>query len=373
MKIKAVVETKTSQSARVRQLEGMFDCPTPPMQRKEWEIDASIDDESWNIGLIMGPSGSGKTTVARAMFGEKLSQSFDWSKNSVLDCFPDEVSMDEITDICRAVGFNTIPAWMRPFDVLSNGEKFRVDIARRLIEQKDPIVVDEFTSVVDRQVAKIASAAVARFVRKNGRKFVAVSCHEDIVEWLQPDWIIDPSVGSFLRRSVRRRPELEIEIRRVHNREWARFSPFHYMTAELNHAAKCFVAFCDGEPAAFCGVLYRPHPKVRDIYGVSRLVTLPDYQGFGIGPKFTDVLASCYVAIGKRFRMYPAHPSLIRSYNKSTLWSLERKPGGFATFGNRSTIESFKNVSGRPCAVFEYRGPSFFDAALARRLIESPA
>jgi ABC-type ATPase with predicted acetyltransferase domain len=78
---------------------------------------------------------------------------------------------------------------MKPQAVLSNGERFRVDLARRLLELPDPIVVDEFTSVVDRQVAKIGAHAVQKFVRKHNRRFVAATCHYDVVEWLQPDWI----------------------------------------------------------------------------------------------------------------------------------------------------------------------------------------
>ena len=89
-----------------------------------------------------------------------------------------------------AVGFNTIPAWLRPYGVLSNGEKFRVDLARRLLEGGDLIAVDEFTSVVDRQVAKIGSHAVQKWARGKGRQFVAATCHYDLEDWLQPDWVL---------------------------------------------------------------------------------------------------------------------------------------------------------------------------------------
>jgi len=66
----------------------------------------------------------------------------------------------------------------------------RVDLARALLE-KDFVVFDEFTSVVDRQVAQTTSLAVNKAVRKMGKKFIAVSCHYDIVDWLEPDWVFD--------------------------------------------------------------------------------------------------------------------------------------------------------------------------------------
>lgn len=356
MKVEVNVSVETSQSGRVRQLEGMFDCPTPAKQIKSWSFDAPIDERPWNVGLIVGPSGAGKSTIARQLFGDAVDRPLAWEGKAVVDDFNESISMLDIADACRAVGFNTIPAWMRPFHVLSTGEKFRVELARRILEHPDPVVVDEFTSVVDRQVAKIASNAVAKFTRKRDRKFVAVSCHSDIIDWLQPDWIIEPHLEKFSWRLLQRRPTLDVTIKRVHHSEWKRFAPFHYLTADLSVSSRCFIGYINNEPAVFCGVLYRPHPKVGNIYGLSRLVTLPDFQGIGAAPAVTDALAACYKALGGRFRTYPAHPALIQSFDKSKNWSLERKPGQFAKFGESSRIASMKAKEGRPCAVFEYRG-----------------
>ena len=148
-------ESKLSRSVRVKQLEGMFDVPAAEKCRLEWKGELPIEKKDWNIGLIVGPSGSGKSTILREVFGEP--KTFRWKANSVVDDFAERFSIEEIAAVCGAVGFNTIPAWIRPFAVLSNGERFRVELARRLLECGDPILIDEFTSVVDRQVAKIAS------------------------------------------------------------------------------------------------------------------------------------------------------------------------------------------------------------------------
>lgn len=73
----------------------------------------------------------------------------------------------------------------------------RCDLAYALLDGKDLVVYDEFTSVVNRQVAKAASYAISKCVRRNGKKFVAVSCHDDITEWLQPDWIYNTDTKHF--------------------------------------------------------------------------------------------------------------------------------------------------------------------------------
>ncbi|HEU4344388.1 MAG TPA: ABC transporter ATP-binding protein, partial [Candidatus Binatia bacterium] len=257
----------------------------------EWHGELPIENGDWNVGLILGASGSGKSSILRHVFGEP--KEFKWGGASVIDDFDKKKTMVEIAEGCRAVGFNTIPSWLRPYAVLSNGERFRVDLARRLLECND-VVVDEFTSIVDRQVAQIASHAVQKYIRKNKRRFVAASCHYDIVDWLQPDWILEPVTMKFIRRSLQRRPELSITICRVPYSLWELFAPFHYMSAELHPNARCFGVYVGERIAAFAGVLYRPMSNagrgLSPVYGISRVVTLPDWQGLGIGPMPCDTL-----------------------------------------------------------------------------------
>ena len=144
----------------------------------------------WQIGVIVGASGTGKSTIAKELFGEELINGFEYKAKSVVDDMPKSAKMDDITKMFYAVGFGSVPSWLKPYSVLSNGEKMRVDLARALLE-KDFVVFDEFTSVVDRQVAQTACIAIHKAIEKSEKKFVAVSCHYDILEWLKPDWVFD--------------------------------------------------------------------------------------------------------------------------------------------------------------------------------------
>ena len=368
-RVDVVVESVPSRSSRARQIEGMFDVPPRQKQKLQWAGDVPLDAEPWNVGLIVGPSGCGKSTVARSLFGGALDKKYDWRSASVIDDFPAGKSVQEIADICQAVGFNTIPAWLRPHDVLSNGEKFRVDIARRLLDDDPVIVVDEFTSVVDRQVAKIGSHAVQKHVRKQGRQFVAVSCHYDIVDWLNPDWILEPATMTFARRSLQRRPSIDVEITKVRHDAWRLFAPYHYMTAELHKAAQCYCLFVGEQPAVFGAMMYRPHEKTRNIWGLSRVVTLPDYQGLGLAFVLMDALAAAFSALGQRMRTYPAHPALIRAFDRSAKWSLEKKPKFSALSSSKQSGKGGMQFGGRPNAVFEWRGDAMDDREQARRLL----
>lgn len=362
MKINLDVETTISRSMRARQVEALFDVPAQEKSKLNWTGNVPIEERPWNVGLIVGPSGCGKSTVAKHLFGDHFHPELQWGAPSVLDDFKPDLSVADIGAACSSVGFNTVPAWLRPHAVLSNGEKFRVELARRMLELEDPIVVDEFTSVVDRQVAQVGSHAVAKFVRKHGRRFVAVSCHHDIVDWLQPDWVLEPATMTFTWRSLQRRPSLEVEVAEVEYETWRLFAPYHYLSADLNKACRSFALLVNGQPVAFAGILSFPHPKVKDIRRCSRLVTLPDWQGLGLAFVLIDHLSAAYKRQGFRMRTYPAHPMLVRSFAKQKSWSARKEPGVFsAILGKTTTIgEGLKQgaFGGRPCAVFEYVGPA---------------
>ena len=146
--------------------------------------------KEWNIGLIVGASGTGKTTIAKELFGDILITDFEYTAQSVIDDMPKDVSVDDITKTFYAVGFGSVPCWLKPYKVLSNGEKMRVDLARSILTY-DKFAFDEFTSVVDRNVAKTCCIAINKAIKKNNKQFIAISCHYDIINDLQPDWIFD--------------------------------------------------------------------------------------------------------------------------------------------------------------------------------------
>ena len=159
--------------------------------------------EEWQIGLIVGNSGTGKSVIARELYGDSVIFSHEYKRKSVLDDMPEDASVDDIVKMFYSVGFGSVPSWFKPYHVLSNGEKMRVDVARSLLEN-DFVVFDEFTSVVDRNVAKTLCTAIEKTLKKTkSKKFVAVSCHKDIVEYLQPDWVFDTDTMSCFFPSAR--------------------------------------------------------------------------------------------------------------------------------------------------------------------------
>ena len=212
-----IIKTTRSVTMRARQVSAMYDAPISETETKRWTGSVPIEEKDWRIGLIVGPSGAGKSTVAKKLFPGLVDIDVAHETGSVIDDVSKDIPVTKIAETFGAVGFSTIPAWLRPYSVLSTGEKFRVDIAMRLLRPDSLVVVDEFTSVVDRQVAKIASHAVQKHVRRTeGRQFVAVTCHDDVEAWLEPDWVLNPSTLEFRWRCLRRRPSIDCEVRPVH-------------------------------------------------------------------------------------------------------------------------------------------------------------
>lgn len=361
--IDIVIESEVPRTFRTASLESVFDCPIGKKQRLEWHVEIPGLEDEWTIGMIVGPSGSGKSTVMKKAYGDPID--WEWSADKALiDALAPDKEMTEVSAALGAVGLNTIPSWARPFHVLSNGEQFRATIARHFLEdERTPIVIDEFTSVVDRQVAQVASHAVQKFIRKENKRFVAVTCHYDIIEWLQPDWVLDMATRTVEVRERRRRPAIEVTLARVPYSLWKTFAPYHYMSAELRKAAQCYAAFVHDRPVCFAAMLPRPVSSGRDkgkaIHGVSRVVTLPDYQGLGLAFVLLDSLGGMFASKGQRLNNYPAHPAFIAAHGKSENWRLVKS--GYA---KRSTSSHGRNKDGsggwgsaRPNAVFSYVGP----------------
>jgi len=360
---KIQLSTPIARTPRVMQLESLFDIA--PSKRSQVTLDVKLAlPEEWAIGLIVGPSGSGKTRTARALFAHDIVAGHAWPANkSVLDGFPDAMSIKDITQLLSSVGFSSPPSWLRPFGVLSNGEQFRVTVARALAEaRKDGVtVIDEFTSVVDRTVAKIASAAIAKTVRRRKQRFIALSCHYDVVAWLAPDWIYQPHIGKLeLPRGSLQRPPIRLEIRRVHPSAWQLFKHHHYLTAKIHPRAVCFCAFHEGQPIAFDA--WMPFvggtARVQAARRGHRTVCLPDYQGIGIGNALFTHNAALWKTLGYRAFSCTGHPAEIHRRMRSPVWALRRKPSRVQACDRGIPHFAATRSSNRITASFEYIGPT---------------
>jgi energy-coupling factor transporter ATP-binding protein EcfA2 len=316
-----------AESFRAAAVRSLFNADAVESERFDLEVDLPIEGLDWRVGVIAGPSGSGKTSIGRALFGPgALYQPRGWSDaRPIIDEIAPSRSLDDVTAALAAVGLGTVPAWLRPYAVLSNGERFRADLARILCEAPRQIVIDEFTSVVDRRIAKIGALAFQKAWRRTGGQAVLLSCHYDILEWTEADWVFDTRSGRFLAgRHHWRRPRIQLEIRQVDGRAWRLFEPHHYLKLPRMFAARYFVGLVEGEPVAHVAL----SPKL-EVQGVRacRLVVMPEWQGAGIGLRFLEAVVRNELAgrgrYGERVRrvyFHTSHPGLNAALHRSPGW-----------------------------------------------------
>lgn len=193
---KRVPDFKSYAAERTR---GLYNVDVEDGQRFRLEVDVPVDTDDWQIGVVVGPSGSGKTSILQAL-GEEGWREWRggrWPKDKPIIELLTEMRDDyaKATASLAAVGLGSVPSWLRPRSVLSMGEGFRADMARLLLDNSNYVMLDEFTSVLDRQVAKVGAGAFAKAWRKQERKIIFFTCHYDILDWVQPDWWIDTAEG----------------------------------------------------------------------------------------------------------------------------------------------------------------------------------
>ena len=290
------------------------------------DVDLSGD---WNIGVVVGMSGSGKTSIGKQIFGENkivnLSEGWNYDRPIIDDIAP-EGDFNKVTGLLASVGLGDVPAWLRPFHVLSNGEQFRAGLARLICERPGEAVIDEFTSVIDRQIAKIGAQAFQKAWRREnpGGKVVLLTPHYDVVDWLQPDWVIDTKTKSFTRGNPRQRPEIELEIRKVNGSYWRYFKPHYYLDLPMPIAAEYFIGTVGGELA--CHMAVSPMFHIGGYRG-TRLVTMPEWQGAGVGTRFLNAIAQYHLdgngRKNKKLPMYfhTSHPQLCGALRHSPKWA----------------------------------------------------
>lgn len=294
------LQSEVSQSFRCQMAANSLDIDTEKKSLHEFSVTADLNSD-FNVGLIVGASGSGKTTLAKQIFGDDCFKiDMDVSK-PIIDQLPKELSYDQCAEILSGIGLTSVPCWIRPVYTLSNGQRARAEAALAMVKSDSQVIIDEWTSVVDRTVAKVMSHCVQKFARRNQKKIILLSCHYDVIEWLNPDWIIDCNKQSYLDRRLLppeergRREQLQFQVRQTDSSTWRYFSRYHYLSeTPLGGRVHHFGLFKDSDQIGTnCLANYVPWTdKTKPmIVHVSRTVIHPDYAGMGLGIKLDNAVS----------------------------------------------------------------------------------
>lgn len=289
------------------------------------DVNLPLESEPWQIGVVVGPSGSGKTSIGNALWGTDAVYKPTWpARKPIIDAIAPKGGFDDVTAALSSVGLGSVPTWLRPYSVLSNGEQFRANLARLITEAPPRAVLDEFSSVVDRQIAQVGAGAFAKAWRRTNGQVVLLSCHYDILDWIRPDWVFDTATGSFQRGWLRPRPRIDVELWETDWRHWPQFEPHHYLKLPKMIAATNYVATVDGQLVAHLGVSTRPGMiEAR----ACRLVVMPEWQGAGVGIRFLDAVCERWLQGQNRYAkqmrtlFHTSHPGLAAALRRNPRWT----------------------------------------------------
>ncbi len=326
------LESPISTSFRCTMAANSLDIDIEKKSIHELNIKADINSD-YSIGLIVGASGSGKTTLAKQIFGVDC---FNVDLNPdlpIIDQLPKQFSYDECANILSGIGLTSVPCWIRPVKTLSNGQKARAEAALSMVKSDQIVLIDEWTSVVDRTVAKVMSHCVQKFARKQQKKIILLSCHYDVLEWLNPDWVIDCNSQNFIDRRLlqpedrARSEKLIFNIREIDKSSWKYFSKYHYLSSKLASGKLFTFGLFHGDNQigfqAFSNYVPKKHPDEPFMMHFNRTVVHPDYAGMGLGIHLINETSKIMHSRGFRIMGKFSSQPVFKALSKSKLWKLK--------------------------------------------------
>ena len=319
----------------------------------------------FTIGLIVGVSGCGKTRYLESLKTHKLIDLQVWDDSKTVI---ENIDVDPSNSITKllAAGFSSVPQWFLKYSDLSEGQKFRANIAKCLT--RDNLAIDEFTSKLDRLTARNTAHNVHRYVHTNNlAKIIIASPFRDIIPYLRPDWVYDMSSEStFFPSTTERRWAFELRenldslrdidtclllILQSDMKTWEKYKKYHYLSSGILNNGEYWELFtmCENTPLAIGYIVITPLP-LKDFRAKRehRLVILPEVQGMGIGIALSEFMGEMYTRNGYRYYCKTSHPKLGLYRDKHPEKWRPSTYNGKSGKGNKLSNRLFRKRNGLP-------------------------
>lgn len=172
-----------------------------------------------SISLITGASGAGKSILLQSLSSDCMPpgvvKSYSGDTDSLKTCtlselpcgipifqyFADLYGPEKTFDALCHVGLSEAMVFIKPFELLSMGQRYRAMFANLILGDADVWLIDEFCSNLDPITSKILSIRLKKLAQRMGR-FVAVASANTshFIDALNPDSIYVVRIGGSVTK-----------------------------------------------------------------------------------------------------------------------------------------------------------------------------
>jgi hypothetical protein len=155
-----------------------------------------VEVRQGDVVYITGQSGSGKSLLLRDL-SAKMSEDglkvadlnkVELDERPVIDQIGKNIS--EATELLAKAGISDAWIYIRKPSELSDGQRYRLKLAKIMDSGADVWIADEFGAVLDRVTAKAVAFSIAKVARREGKTLMVATTHSDMIEELGPDLMI---------------------------------------------------------------------------------------------------------------------------------------------------------------------------------------
>jgi len=280
-----------------------------------------ISYDPTDLIYITGDSGSGKTTFLNLIGDHEAERgrkviSFEKTRvkndETVIDGLGGNA--DEAMNLLSAAGLSEAFLMLRKYSELSDGQKYRYQLAKMLSRDADVYLIDRIGENLDRVMAKVLAYNIQKWARRKNRMIVAASTHHDIITDFNPNTLVYKGFAEEAQIRYRSAIPRDFSLLKKMNitegtlEDFKQLERFHYLGAKKLIAINIFKLTYDDNLIGV--VLYQsPHITLRarnqvlprykgsikyksvtdsinkDIIRLSRIIIHPKFRGVGLAVK----------------------------------------------------------------------------------------
>ncbi len=344
--INIAYKTKTDITDRTVAVAEAFGLGISDYQKHILYDDVELKIGPKDIVYVTGDSGSGKSVLLDAIVRDLNPQ--EAARMSEVEIDPEKPLIDTIgksvkegLTLLSRVGLNDAFLFVRRYDQLSDGQKYRYHLAKLIESGAQWWIIDEFCATLDRETAKIVAFNVQKLARRLGKAVVAATTHTDLFEDLAPSVHIHKRFGKeisvkYYPNQPRKQCSLlkEMEVHEGSYEDWNKVAGFHYRSHRIAFMQKIFVLKREDR---VCGAVVYVCPmsaapcrnrvlKIKSmkelnekLLRVARVVVHPKYRTIGAGAKLLhDSLPKCgkpyveMIAVMARYNPFAEHAGMTK-------------------------------------------------------------